>query len=389
MISIEPKLAQEIVERAAKIIPFNVNVMDRRGIIVGSGKPARIGELHAGAQLALAQACTVVIDEAMARTLPTVEAGVNLPLTVRGRICGVVGLTGEPETVQPFGELLRTTVEMLLEQTQLLGELQREKRYREEFVSHLVSRERRSPVDLNAWALRLGIEFRSPHAAIVVTLEDADRRADLSLVELQRFQARLAAQLPDLPTAVLSPREFVMLESFGGRAPQTSEASHARLRLQYFETILRAETTLPFVLSLGVALPDVESVALSYQSACRTRHVGRQRRPEAAAFSFYELSLPVLLSSLDASWQAEQLRRPLDRLMRIDKRQRTLRHTLDTWFAHDGRSLSTAKALGIHRNTLDYRLRQIGKATGLDLDRTDDRLLLYIALQFDGQESAG
>lgn len=115
----------------------------------------------------------------------------------------------------------------------------------------------------------------------------------------------------------------------------------------------------------------------------RIRRVG-QREPQASSHSFYERSLPVLLSSLDSGWQAEQLRQPLDRLTRIDKRNGTLRHTLDAWFTHNEHPLATANALGIHRNTLDYRLRQISEITGLDLERTDDRLLLYIAMQLDG-----
>ena len=114
MITIEPRLAQEIVERTMKIIPFNVNVMDIRGIILGSGKPSRIGELHAGAQLAIAQQCTVEIDSAITRNLPGVKPGVNLPLSVRGQICGVVGLTGDPETVRQFGELVGIDVPCLV-----------------------------------------------------------------------------------------------------------------------------------------------------------------------------------------------------------------------------------------------------------------------------------
>ena len=62
MISLEPALAQEIVERTMKIVPFNVNVMDVHGFILGSGNPQRIGELHAGARLALAQSRTVEVD---------------------------------------------------------------------------------------------------------------------------------------------------------------------------------------------------------------------------------------------------------------------------------------------------------------------------------------
>lgn len=47
---------------------------------------------------------------------------------------------------------------------------------------------------------------------------------------------------------------------------------------------------------------------------------------------------------------------------------------------------ATAKALFIHRNTLEYRLNRISELTGLDLGNFDDRLLLYVALQLDEEE---
>ena len=69
MRTIEARLAQDIVDRTMRIIPFNVNVMDGRGIILGSGETSRIRELHSGALLALAQNRTVEIDAATSRTL--------------------------------------------------------------------------------------------------------------------------------------------------------------------------------------------------------------------------------------------------------------------------------------------------------------------------------
>ncbi len=91
--------------------------------------------------------------------------------------------------------------------------------------------------------------------------------------------------------------------------------------------------------------------------------------------------LPVLLSALSQGWQARQLRLPLTRLLARERRSGALLDTLKAWYAHDGHPSATAQALGIHRNTLDYRLQQIRDATGLDLGAIDDRLWLYIALQ--------
>ncbi len=383
MITIETRLAQEIVERTMRIIPFNVNVMDVRGIIIGSGEASRIGDLHAGAQLAIAQQRTVEIDSATTRNLPGVKPGVNLPLTVRGTICGVVGLTGDPDAVRQFGELVRVTAEMILEQAQLIGELQREKRYREEFVFHLVKQENTSRADLEAWAVRLGVDFLSPRAVVVLDLTDETLRPDLALIELQRCQLRLAVQQPEILTAAISPRELVILEAFDLIGSRVPGSALARQRLLALDSIVRKEPGTPSALSMGVALKGVEGVALSYQSARKTFRVGQLRNPENNLFSFYELSLPVLLSGLDSGWQAEQLRRPLQRLDASGKHKSLLRRTIDAWFAHNGHPVATAKALHIHRNTLDYRLRQIGELTGLDLANTDDRLLLYVALQLE------
>ncbi len=383
MITFESDLAQEIVERTMKIIPFNVNVMDARGIIVGSGEASRIGTLHAGAQMALAQQRTVEIDGATMSTLQGVKLGINLPLTVRGQICGVVGLTGDPDSVRQFGELVRVTAEMILEQAQLIGELQRERRYREEFLFQLVKGGGISRTELDAWAMRIGVDFVCPRAVVVLNLITESLRPDLALMELQHCQTQLAGQRPELLTALISHRELAILDTFDPGNLRVTKSAFARKRLVALDAILRDTLETPAVMSMGVALSGIEGVALSYQSAQKTLRVGRLRNLHEALFSFYDLRLPVLLAGLGSGWQAEQFLQPLQHLGASDKRGTTLRRTLSAWFAHNGHPVATAKALHIHRNTLDYRLRTISELTGLDLTNTDDRLLLYIALQLE------
>ncbi len=45
---LDTKMAQDIVARTMRIIDTNINVMDARGRIIGSGDRERIGELHEG-----------------------------------------------------------------------------------------------------------------------------------------------------------------------------------------------------------------------------------------------------------------------------------------------------------------------------------------------------
>ncbi|MFF3931669.1 PucR family transcriptional regulator [Streptomyces hirsutus] len=60
---------------------------------------------------------------------------------------------------------------------------------------------------------------------------------------------------------------------------------------------------------------------------------------------------------------------------------RELARTAETYLDHAGQAGRTAAELGIHRQTLYYRLSRIEQITGLDLDDGEDRLLLHMALK--------
>ena len=70
MFELDRHLAQDIVDRAMAILPYNVNVMDRQGVIIGSGDVQRVDSLHEGAQLVLANQRVVALDEQAAACLP-------------------------------------------------------------------------------------------------------------------------------------------------------------------------------------------------------------------------------------------------------------------------------------------------------------------------------
>ncbi|WP_448672012.1 PucR family transcriptional regulator, partial [Escherichia coli] len=75
--------------------------------------------------------------------------------------------------------------------------------------------------------------------------------------------------------------------------------------------------------------------------------------------------LASLLFSQRDSWQVRQLLAPLQRLLDHDP-QGSLAATLESWCAHDGHAQACAQALGIHRNSLRYRLERIASISGLD-----------------------
>lgn len=64
-----------------------------------------------------------------------------------------------------------------------------------------------------------------------------------------------------------------------------------------------------------------------------------------------------------------------------DRKQSELIRTLNGFFEANGNLAKAAQGLDVHRNTLVYRLERISDLTGLDLDDSDNRLILHLALK--------
>ncbi|MDZ7279436.1 CdaR family transcriptional regulator [Pantoea eucrina] len=379
---LDARLAQDIVARTMQIIDSNVNVMDARGRIIGSGDQTRIGELHEGALLALSQGRVVDIDEAVAKHLHGVRPGVNLPLHIDGEIVGVIGLTGQPASLRHYGELVCMAAEMMLEQARLLHLLAQDSRLREELVLNLIRSEAVSPA-LNEWAQRLGIDLNEPRVAAVIEVDSGQLGVDSAMAELQQLQTLLTTPDRDNLIAIVSLTEMVVLKPALNAHGRYDQDEHRR-RVDQLLQRMKESGQVRMRIALGNFFTGPGSIARSWRTARTTMIVGKQRMPSQRSYFYQDLVLPVLLDSLRGGWQANELARPLVKLKASDSNG-LLRRTLAAWFSHNVQPSATARALFIHRNTLEYRLNRIAELTGLNLGSFDDRLLLYIALQLDEQ----
>ena len=83
-----------------------------------------------------------------------------------------------------------------------------------------------------------------------------------------------------------------------------------------------------------------------------------------------------LLTSLPAETAHDPAVRPL-----LSPAHRELARTAEIYLDRAGQAGRTAAELGIHRQTLYYRLSRVEQLTGLDLDDGEDRLLLHMSLK--------
>ncbi|MCS5794008.1 carbohydrate diacid regulon transcriptional regulator CdaR [Klebsiella pneumoniae subsp. pneumoniae] len=305
---LDTKMAQDIVARTMRIIDTNINVMDARGRIIGSGDRERIGELHEGALLVLSQGAGGGYRRRGRSPSARGSPGINLPLRLEGEIVGVIGLTGEPESLRKYGELVCMTAEMMLEQSRLMHLLAQDSRLREELVMNLIQAEEHTPA-LNEWAQRLGIDLNQPRVVAMIEVDSGQLGVDSAMAELQQLQNALTTPDRNNLVAIVSLTEMVVLKPALNSFGRWDADDHVR-RVEQLIARMKENGQLRFRVALGNFFTGPGSIARSYRTARTTMMVGKQRMPESRSYFYQDLMLPVLLDSLRGGWQANELARP-------------------------------------------------------------------------------
>lgn len=277
-----------------------------------------------------------------------------LPVRHRGTVLGYVWLlddTGRGLTDDRLAAAMEVTGRigaLLAEEVRAGADLAREFRA-------VLTAERGWQRDMAVEALRtaLGPGGDGPHVVLCVT---PWRGADPTV----RAVAGTAAlcTLPDLSLALL-----VRLRS--GDALGPALAATERLRdAAGPEATAGAATP-----RRGLAeLPDAwhEAVSAAHATAAQPRY--------GPVAQWSEIGPYRLLTSLPTG--TDPAVRPL-----LTPAHTDLTHTAEVYLDHAGQAGRTASELGIHRQTLYYRLSRIEQLTGLDLADGEDRLLLHMALK--------
>ncbi|WED26059.1 helix-turn-helix domain-containing protein [Vibrio sp. DW001] len=373
---LDHQLAQQIVNRTMDIIGNNINVMNHAGTIIASGDTKRLGKLHDGALLAIKHGDTVEVSLSDASSLKGVKPGINLLLKAEGEVIGVVGITGNPDTIRNYAALVKMTAEMIVEQARLIEQLQWDRRHKEEFITAWINN-KLSVIELQNWASRLDIDLSKPRIAAVIRFNRSNTSVSQStirqVVELLEYPER------DNLVAILSLNEVVVLKPYVDSSGQVFSKKESQRIDQLIER-LEQNGIFNINIALGKYFSGPENLFTSFKSALQVMAYGQLHLPNNNKYLFEDVRLPVLLSPLSDSWQGKQLCEPYYRLLKKDKSGQ-LTKTLHSLFEHQGNLKECAESLFIHRNTLRYRLDKIEKITTISPHQFSGLVELYIANQ--------
>lgn len=136
----------------------------------------------------------------------------------------------------------------------------------------------------------------------------------------------------------------------------------------------------------GVAMRGggvVAQLRTAVRQALDALELGRRINGFESPYYYEELGLYRLLAGLRAQDELKRFyEETLGVLVRYDREHNTeLVRTLEVFFEQNANASQTARALFVHRNTLNYRLQRVADLTGLDLNDAEARLAFQLALK--------
>jgi purine catabolism regulator len=241
--------------------------------------------------------------------------------------------------------------------------------HRAEATGALLTETTTSAADRRTAALGLGLD---PDGLFLVAVH-----GDASLTDITRALSSLGEVHQTPPRGG---RHMVLVAASGGAESQSLGSRIAAVKHRWQSEHATGRATLAFSgLARGVArLPHAAKEA---QCVAALQARGPILRNAASFDSVDDVGVLTLLYMLRESAELRTfIADVLGALTRCDRRG-TLRATLKAYLDTGGSHVDASSRLGIHRNTLSYRLRRIGELVGRDVTDSASWMTLHLALQ--------
>lgn len=355
-------LAKKIVSDVRRLIDEDIIIVDTNGIIMASTDTTRIGQFHEGAFLVCQQKKKRIITKQDEGVLKGVKAGINLPIFFHGDVIGVIGITGNPANVSPYGELLKKMTELLIQENYYTEQLQLQARALETFVFEWLQAREWSPSFFERAQL-FHIDLTAKRRVIIASLNDKERTISMEMWKLTQ--------------TVWDDKRDIIVRWGNDRLLFLQTDDDKERTIAKIKTLQRSvfeKYRVTFHVGCGKTA-DAKHVYESYKQAERALHVAKQT--EEIIFD-EDLRLDMCLEDISLATKQELIKRTIEPLMNDEELLQTLR----TFFAHNLSLKQTAEALHIHINTLHYRLKKIQQYTNLNVRNFEHVITLYLAIRF-------
>jgi purine catabolism regulator len=308
--------------------------------------------------------------------LPDGLERVITPISVRGVARGYLSLIDVRGQLDILDQLITEQGALVcgIEMARAKAVREAEKKLKGDLLTALLQ-EDITPRDANLWVRRMGLDLDQAHVAIRFAWDHA------SPPSLRRLETLVNGEIAGRGLKVLVEAlgmEILCICQVG----TASSRPEVAINLANGVSAMAAQEypEIPLRVGIGTPVSEITFWRDSFRQAGQALELARRLRSRSPNY-FPDLSVYRLLLQLEHHPDLNAFREEILGSLLSYEGGGDFIKTLEVYFEHNGNLSQAAEALFIHRNTLTYRMERISEVTGLDLDHTETRLALQLALR--------
>lgn len=367
---LDASTAAAFLARLGEHIEYNINIIDREGVIIASRDPTRVGDYHDAARQLVSSGASIERVEPGSELPSGVRPGVNLPIVHKAETIGVVGITGDPDAVMALAYAVKTSLESMIElETWKDKALRRQDR--KNLLANLLLYDDDAPRStVESIARKLGYEPGLPRAPIILMPSDGMEPSD-AIVGIKRG----SLHGPQDMSFITSEGSILVFKSlsFGAEGLITTFESQIASYVDAARCSVSATRGMPAY--VGALQTDLGRYREAYRQTLwlASRFPTTNQIPVFLFNHMFEyLTSRIKRSELVAALDATLALFPAGIVSDLGPSINALADS-----ALNGKE--AAARLGVHRNTLSARMERIASALGRD-PRSDPRMLDLLRL---------
>lgn len=369
---ITSEIAQPIVDQMIKVIDYNVNIMNHKGVIVASGNRNRIHQKHQGALEAIALKREKVIYASDIENMLGTIVGVNVPIELNEKIIGVVGVTGEPNKIYRFTHIIKTAVEALLSRELLIDQLKYKQSSLEEWIQNLIDENYNNISLLESKASYFNIDVKQQR--VVYLIETTESKTSTNYFkEMQENKERIIRLLK-----LHFPQSFYPIYLGKGLFivvfPIPNEIKKSRLVEIGNELYARLKIPEAYI-GIGSIDKGILGYRSSYKNALISIEILKRLSTQQKVSQINEWGILQLIIQVPPADRQNYLNQFLNNKPFMEVK---LTQTINVFLENNLNIKKTSEDLHIHRNTLIYRLEKIKELWKLDPRNFQDAVNLQL-----------
>lgn len=362
---LEPDIAKTIVKNLKNIINHEINLFDTSGTIIASTDTKRVGTSHDGARLAASTKKTLTIDHD--DQFEGAKKGINLPVLFNNSVVAIIGITGEREEVEPFGNIIKKMTEILIRENWIQMTNFNQRTNYSNLINMLISKTRDH--SLTAYlASVLDIDLNLDRAVIIGEFISPNGHKREHFEELMPMVYNRIHPFSNSFFSIANQKVYIMMEK--------AERKMVNDFLNSLHSDIKERFGKDFVFGIGKTTADPDKLWCSYEEALTVVNWSAFQKASAVK-RFEDLDIELLLTSISLPNAESLIQKVLGALS--EKEIADYGKVIKVYTKFNGSITKGADELFIHKNTFQNKLNRLHEVTGYNPRDLKDYVTLSVA----------